>query len=267
MFVQTQGHPGAVVPVLEYFVDRTCLPSWRLGRSVLWFHDLTWVQSGRAVYWCDGQAVEVSTGDLLYLPRGTTREAVTHPAEPMHCLACNFQLLSFDGATVSLDLPRVVPLGPANSHPDLAELYRRLDQAWLERDAGPSLEVQGLLSLVLHRVLALSRSTGTEALGTGRLALVRRYVAEHLTQPLTVGELARLFGLHPGYLGSWFRSQTGQTVHGYINRLRIRRAEDLLSTGGFSVTEVAEKCGFSDVFYFSKVFRRLTGRSPSDLLG
>ena len=60
-----------------------------------------------------------------------------------------------------------------------------------------------------------------------------------------------------------FRQQFGTTPNQYITTKKVEHAKKLLSAGGISVTEVSERCGFSDVFYFSKVFKQMTGVSPS----
>lgn len=60
-----------------------------------------------------------------------------------------------------------------------------------------------------------------------------------------------------------FRQQFDATPNRYITLKKIEYAKALLSAGGISVTEVSELCGFSDVYYFSKVFKQITGASPS----
>jgi YesN/AraC family two-component response regulator len=45
---------------------------------------------------------------------------------------------------------------------------------------------------------------------------------------------------------------------------KIELAQGLLSVGGITITEISDKCGFSDVYYFSKVFKQFTGKSPSN---
>jgi len=263
IFVQTQDlqEYRHLVPVLEYFVDRACLPTWKISRHRLPYHDLTWVLSGKATYWCDGKPHLALAGDLLYLPQGAIREAVTDPDDPMHCLACNFQCRSLESAPVRLPFRTLSSQGFPEG---LRDLYHRLNQVWLEARPGHELEVRGLMTLILHRWLVASRSDPSPEVASPRLALVLRHIIQHCSEPLPVTQLAALIRLHPGYFGSWFRQQTGSTVHQYVNRIRVRKAADLLSTGGFNVTEAADKCGFSDVFHFSKVFRRVTGRPPSE---
>lgn len=254
-----------MVPGLVYFVERVCPPQWKIPRHRLGYHDLTWVVSGRADYWCDGRLLEARAGDLLYLPQGSVREAVTDANDPMHCFACNFVLVPMAGFPV----PSTLPLGPltALGNPEgLERLYRDLNRVWLERGPGYTLEARGLMTLILHRLLVLTGAPTGAAQPSARLALVQDHIVRHFAEPLRVDQLAAMVRLHPGYFGSWFRRQTGLTVHQYANNIRVRKAAELLSTGGFNVSEVADRCGFGDVFHFSKVFRRVTGRTPSSLV-
>ena len=62
--------------------------------------------------------------------------------------------------------------------------------------------------------------------------------------------------------GELFRHAFATTPNRYLITRRIERAKELLAAEGVSVTEVAELCGFSDVYYFSKVFKRETGMAP-----
>ena len=63
-----------------------------------------------------------------------------------------------------------------------------------------------------------------------------------------------------------FKEATGQTVVSYINAVRIEHAERMLREGEHSVAQVAEACGFPNHSYFSKVFARLRGVLPSEIL-
>jgi len=69
--------------------------------------------------------------------------------------------------------------------------------------------------------------------------------------------------MNKAYLGRLFKKQTGITIDQYIIQIRIRNAENMLQSGSYKVHEVAEQCGFSDVFHFYKLFRATRGFSPS----
>ncbi len=81
---------------------------------------------------------------------------------------------------------------------------------------------------------------------------------------LSVEQLAQQIGVTPNHLSSLFRKKTGQTIGAYRTALRVRHAKELLSTSGLLVYEIAAQVGYGDYRSFSRVFRRVTGESPTE---
>jgi len=67
------------------------------------------------------------------------------------------------------------------------------------------------------------------------------------------------------YAGKLFRRETGRSVISYLNQFRINKARTLLMDETLSIAAIAEMCGFQSINYFSKVTRKLTGKSPREL--
>ena len=86
-----------------------------------------------------------------------------------------------------------------------------------------------------------------------------------LTADLNLSSLAEAQGINASYLSALFRRETGETVTDYVNRKRVELAVHLLSTTSLQVQTVAQHCGFADVHYFTKVFKKLTGETPRQL--
>lgn len=89
-----------------------------------------------------------------------------------------------------------------------------------------------------------------------------RLLKTRYPEPLTLGALARELGLHPVYLGSLIRAQSGKSFKALLLALRLEPARLRLKNGDESVTWIAHECGFRDGNYFSQVFRRSYGVSP-----
>lgn len=93
---------------------------------------------------------------------------------------------------------------------------------------------------------------------------MKAYIADHLSEAVTVDEIANVVNLSPAYCGALFIKSEDMTIHEFINTMRINRAKDLLVNDAFSIAEVSAIIGYNDVFYFSKKFKLLTGTSPSE---
>jgi AraC-like DNA-binding protein len=95
----------------------------------------------------------------------------------------------------------------------------------------------------------------------------KTWIAEHLDHPLTVDGVAEVVGLSPSRLLVLFRESTGGGVIAYQTSLRMVRARQLLDGSTAPVSEIASHLGYSDPYYFSRIFRRVHGMSPSRYRG
>ncbi|MBQ8213896.1 MAG: helix-turn-helix domain-containing protein [Clostridia bacterium] len=85
-----------------------------------------------------------------------------------------------------------------------------------------------------------------------------------LSASLSLNALARQQSISSGYLSTIFKKETGKTVSEYIREKRIKHASHLLATTNLQIQTVALHCGIMDVQYFSKTFKRLTGKTPKE---
>lgn len=91
-------------------------------------------------------------------------------------------------------------------------------------------------------------------------------MSNHYKEPLTVQRMASMFNLSDMYFGNLFKQETGMSFRNFLTLIRINRAEEMLYSGEYKIHEIADACGFTDVFYFSRVFKKHRGLSPSDAL-
>ena len=95
-----------------------------------------------------------------------------------------------------------------------------------------------------------------------RLHFVINYIHEHLTEKIAVDELSKKAYLSRNVFFKWFREQFGITPLDYINNERIKLAKQLLSMPINNVYAVSVMCGFSDVNYFIRLFKKMEGITP-----
>lgn len=92
---------------------------------------------------------------------------------------------------------------------------------------------------------------------------VINHINLNLSSPLSLKSLASMCFISPSYLSSLFKQDTGTTLIDYINTQRINRAAQLLSGTDQSITAVAEQVGILDVNYFTKIFKKAIGVTPT----
>ncbi len=85
-----------------------------------------------------------------------------------------------------------------------------------------------------------------------------------LSAPLTLSTLAAAQGLSEGYLATVFKRETGKTVSEYVREKRMKHAAHLLTTTKLQIQTIALHCGIMDVQYFSKQFKKHTGKTPKE---
>jgi two-component system response regulator YesN len=93
--------------------------------------------------------------------------------------------------------------------------------------------------------------------------LIREYISLRLAEPLTLQSMCGHFGISQTYLSRLFRKYSGQSFINYLTKVRIEKAKQYLLNQDMLIKDVAPLVGFGDQFYFSRVFRSLTGQSPS----
>lgn len=93
---------------------------------------------------------------------------------------------------------------------------------------------------------------------------VINHINLNLSQPLSLKDLAAMCYISPPYLSNLFKQEVGVTLTDYINTQRIHRAARLLSTTDTKVSSVAESVGILDGNYFTKIFKRIMGMTPTE---
>jgi len=92
---------------------------------------------------------------------------------------------------------------------------------------------------------------------------VTKYTRENYNKHLTLEDIAAQVFLSPYYLSHIFKQETGMTVMDYFSQVKMEMAKKLLRDPRYNVVQIAEKLGYSDPSYFSKVFKKKEGITPS----
>ncbi|MCM3785007.1 response regulator [Neobacillus mesonae] len=98
----------------------------------------------------------------------------------------------------------------------------------------------------------------------GSIEKAKAYIAEHYSRELSLEEVADYAGLNPHYFSKLFHERCGITFIDYLTGLRIERARELLVDPSYVLKDISQKIGYRDPNYFSRVFKKMVGMSPSE---
>ena len=112
--------------------------------------------------------------------------------------------------------------------------------------------------------LECAQNAQDDKVSNGYVEQIQNYVRQHYVDGFTSAQIQEACGLSYKYAGTLFKEVTGQTIKEYQCTLKLRKAEQLLKETDKSIAEVAQLTGFSDMFYFSKIFHKKKGCSPGE---
>jgi two-component system response regulator YesN len=77
-------------------------------------------------------------------------------------------------------------------------------------------------------------------------------------------EICSAFGSSKSFLSRFFKSRTGESLHSFAEKTRIKRAKDLLREENLNITEISSKLSYENSQYFARAFKRNTGMTPGE---
>lgn len=196
------------------------------------------------------KALTAEKGDIIFVPDGVDYVRVSKRDE---VAVAHFTV----AGTKFCEIERFRPENP--------QKFKRLFEKLLEMYASGRGAFYAATA-VLYEIICEITKEADKLKGFGFKRIERAYnfaVSFYRRPELTVSALAAESGLSEVAFRKAFKSETGLSPHAFINSLRMRYAAQLLTTGGFTVEEIAEKAGFCDAKYFSTAFKRFFGQTPS----
>lgn len=98
---------------------------------------------------------------------------------------------------------------------------------------------------------------------SGDIDSIIDYIQDNYYRNINNEHIGKTFNYHPNYVSDLIKKQTGYSLHEYVLTIRISRAIELLETTDYKISEISRHVGFDDSAYFSKYFKKATGKSPS----
>lgn len=152
----------------------------------------------------------------------------------------------------------------------LYDLFAAVEEEYYGQKPGYELAAKGLLLSLLthlyrHHLEKSERPSNAmnSELNQNRFNYIVDYIGQHYTEEIRIDELTKALFIDRSYVSRIFKQHAGKTILEYANSLRIMNATNLLKETDLSISEIALQVGFSDINYFSRMYKKLMGINPA----
>ncbi|GMQ55982.1 hypothetical protein AN1V17_03740 [Vallitalea sediminicola] len=260
-----------IMPELKYSVRRVCTPSWSF-RGPFYRHNFILIYEGRAHFERNNKEVyEGSKGDLIYFPPNSDRYAYTYKDDLMKCYAIVFQYTcpEFNDETNEWELkstPLPFELGQKINDEYFFSAIKKtmseLNSLWLSNKSFKELKMKAHFMELMNYLISWKTQEGINYYNIKKVDTIIDYMCKHYNEKITLEELASMVNISISYLGNIFKEVTQKSPIDYLMNIRLTRAKQLIDDG-YKISECAKKTGFSDIYYFSKYFKKHEGMTPT----
>lgn len=122
-------------------------------------------------------------------------------------------------------------------------------------------DLGSLVSDMIHKYCILVKNYAMKGYSAVTKDIIS-YIDFHYTEDLSLSFFAEMFNLTKTYLSSLFKKETGISLTDFIHQVRMRKAIILINSSALPVTSIATACGYNDINYFIRIFKRTYGLSP-----
>ncbi len=211
--------------------------------------DLTYCITGRMKYIFEGEEIVLTDGDAILFPQGSVRQRLATAGNAFYC--------SFNISHEIGFVPVVKGYLPKSMRSDTVSILESAKKAFTSVSEQKCAKCTSLFWYLYYQLIETAENNENP-----HVKQIKQYIAEHITEPMTLSEISDAVHLVPHYCCSVFSKQVGQTLFEFIASQRIEMAKSLIRTTDLSLTDISANCGFSDYNYFSRVFKKQTGFSP-----
>ena len=217
------------------------------------------VTGGTGVFENSEQKVKLQKDDILILSKGE-KYTVSALDDGFEYITTAFEIYPAN-ALHTIGLPTYKEIG---AHRLLVNQFKWLLSIWEERSALYVLKTKIQLEQIIIDLFNINTESKENITDDNILLPAINYINRFYDKEISVTELAELCKLSVSHFRRVFKEKTGFTPLGYRESVRIHWAKQLLISDFFTVSEIAHKLGYYDIYHFSKDFKRYTGMSPKE---
>lgn len=264
--------------------DSILAPFYNMNRIYHWHEclEISYVKSGRGRYYIEDRVIEMGPGDIIIINNVEPHYLEVYE-EVMHQPVITFDpslICSHHGHT--LDYDYLKPFFDRGTDfrnkldsdkkvtTIIMENLLAIEDEYMKRPEGYKLMIKARLLTILTFLIRhfrdsrkLSSISSNQRTHFKKLHETMKFLEENFNQEITLSQIASDFFLTPQYFSTFFKKAVGVNFSDYLNNIRINHAISLIRETDRKITHIASECGFNNMNNFNSIFKKLTGKTPS----
>ncbi len=244
---------------IEHFVKRLSYKDWSIPSRYIYNNELVFIIDGTGEVVMGEEKYKVKQGDVFYITPKIKHSLRATEAPFMEFFAVHFTL---ENSLEKLPLNNLLHV--PNFY-KISEQLKLLETYYFQDEISPihKWKLNLLLQQIIFELIETSLKKDSPT-NKKRMEMLVKFIEENLDKELNLKILTEHAKIEKSYLTNLFKENMGQTPMRYITLRRINKAKNLLrDEKKHSIEFISSECGFSDMFYFSKCFKKETGMTPS----
>lgn len=253
-------------------VGETCLDKGAfIEEHIQRCHEVTLVISGSGLLTADNERIPCSVGDIQIISKGVSHSVIADKDSTFRYIHFAFNFYEYKPKYLYEfyeQCGNVIMHDTGNIRSILNLIVEEYFNVQMYGETVRSSLIQVLLIMLWRKAnLVLARQESSENVKVigATVYNIMKYIDEHLSEPITVKDIADKFSYSCRHVSRLFKEKTGTSIKEYIIDTRMKRAETMLEEGKLSLLEIANITGYESVQSFCKRFKMHTGKTPSEL--
>lgn len=238
-------------------------------------YEIYYLQNGTRKIFLEDSIYILERGDLVFIPVNTIHKTSYVNDKTHERIVINFSdaaVPDIKSSSAPESLKKMFLAEPvihiSNMHRDYVEgLLNRMLSEYEQRDGYSDMNIKNCLQELIIFLIRCAHHKSSEYFQNmdvqdTLMQDAARYIRTNYMKDLSLDAVAAHVNISPTYFSKKFKASTGFGYKEYLTNVRIQQASDMLLETTASVSEIAQKCGFSDSDYFGIVFKKSKGISP-----
>ena len=223
---------------------------------------LIYCTEGSGVIWVEDREYHLHPNEAFCIPRFKGHRYWASSEDPWSILWVHFK--GEDTHFFPLDKERVVKMISANASNRMMFLFELLFKVLNGNyTLGNFIYISQVLSLILAEIYEREKKDSTQEQNKFVTNVVR-YMYRHIYENITLDTISEDFKLSKSYLNAIFQKYTRHSPMDFFINLKMKEACKMLRSSEMYIYEIAQKLGYSDQYYFSRIFKKVVGMSPKE---